>query len=159
MLLKILFVCTHNRCRSILSEAIARQRAGEVIEARSAGSQPAGEVHPLTLKYLAAAGYSTAGLQSRSWDDFASFDPDLVITVCDAAAGEVCPLYLGSALKMHWGLSDPSKLEGDAAAQAAAFNHCINEIERRVELLARLARDGVEGEALRKALEQEGARG
>ncbi|TXS94104.1 arsenate reductase ArsC [Parahaliea maris] len=157
--MKILFVCTHNRCRSILSEAIAQQRAGDVIEARSAGSQPAREVHPLTLKYLAEAGYSTAGLQSQSWEDFAGFAPDLVITVCDAAAGEACPLYLGGALKMHWGLSDPSKIEGDTAAQAAAFNHCIEQVEGRVAILARLARDGVGGAALREALEQEGATG
>jgi arsenate reductase (thioredoxin) len=149
---KILFVCTHNRCRSILSEAIARQRAGDVIDVRSAGSEPAGAVHPLTLKVLAQAGYATEGLQSQSWDDFADFAPDLVITVCDAAAGEACPLYLDGAVKVHWGLADPSKIEGDAEAQAAAFAQCIREIERRVAVLAAAARQQLQGEALRRAL-------
>lgn len=156
--MKILFVCTHNRCRSILSEAITRQRAGAVIEARSAGSQPAGEVHPLSLKYLAEAGYDTQGLQSQSWDEFAEFAPDLVITVCDSAAGEACPLYLGQSLKVHWGLADPSKIEGDSAQQAEAFAKCIVEVERRVAVLEQLARRGLKGAALADALAQEGAK-
>jgi arsenate reductase len=148
----ILFVCTHNRCRSILSEAITRQRAGGVIDARSAGSRPAGEVHPLTLKHLAEAGYSTEGLESQSWNDFADFAPDLVITMCDAAAGEPCPLYLGSAVKVHWGLEDPSGVEGEAALRAAAFADCIARIEGRVALLERCAQQRLRGEALRQAL-------
>ncbi len=156
--MKILFVCSHNRCRSILSEAIARHRAGSVLEARSAGSQPAGQVHPLSLHYLAQAGYATEGLQSQSWDEFADFAPDLVITVCDAAAGEACPLYLGNAIKVHWGLSDPSRIEGDSAEQAAAFSTCIAKIERRVDRLAQLARDGLQGDALRAALAEQGAK-
>ncbi|GAB3291459.1 arsenate reductase ArsC [Parahaliea aestuarii] len=156
--MKILFVCTHNRCRSILSEAIARHRAGAVLDVRSAGSQPAGEVHPLSLHYLAQAGYPTEGLQSQSWDEFADFAPDLVITVCDAAAGEACPLYLGNSMKVHWGLSDPSKIEGNTAEQAAAFSACIAEVERRVDVLAQLACGGLQGDALRTALAEQGAK-
>ena len=86
--MKVLYICTHNRCRSILSEAITNHVAGDVITAKSAGSQPAGEVHPLSLKYLNEAGIPTEGLQSQSWDEFEAFAPDLVITVCDSAAGE-----------------------------------------------------------------------
>ncbi|WP_116368800.1 arsenate reductase ArsC [Parahaliea mediterranea] len=155
--MKILFVCTHNRCRSVLSEAVARHRAGDVLDVRSAGSQPAEVVHPLTLHYLAEAGYPVDGLRSQSWDAFADFAPDLVITVCDATAGEACPLYLGQSLKVHWGLSDPSAMHGDEAAQGAAFRACIDEIERRVAVLAALARDGVQGAALRDALLAQGA--
>lgn len=156
--MKVLFICTHNRCRSILFEAITRHRAGDVIEARSGGSQPAGEVHPLTLRHLEQRGYATEGLRSQSWDDFAEFAPDLVITVCDSAAGETCPLYLGSAPRVHWGLSDPTQLAGDEHQQAAAFEACMAEIERRVAMLRRLAEHpALQGQVLREALLAEGA--
>lgn len=137
--MKILYICTHNRCRSILCEAITRTRAAGLIEARSAGSQPAGEVHPLSLKYLAEAGYDTQNLSSQSWDDFEDFAPDIVITVCDSAAGESCPLWFGRTLKVHWGLEDPSKLQGSEAEIADAFRATIGIIEQRVESLIELA--------------------
>lgn len=154
--MKILFICTHNRCRSILSEAIINQRSNGLIEARSAGSSPAGEVHPATLKYLTQAGYSVDGLQSQSWDDFEDFQPQMVVTVCDAAAGEACPLYFSRTLKVHWGLQDPSKLE-DEAAQADAFAQVIATIEERADALKRLADANVEGDALRVAMRELGA--
>lgn len=137
--MKVLYICTHNRCRSILSEAISNQFGGGTLTARSAGSQPAGEVHPLSLKYLAEAGISTQGLISQSWDELEAFAPDLVITVCDAAAGESCPLWFGNSLKVHWGLSDPSKLEGSEEQLAAAFRATIAEIKQRVEALKAIA--------------------
>lgn len=133
--MKILYICTHNRCRSILSEAISRQAGAGVIEARSAGSQPVGEVHPLSIKYLRAAGYDTADLCSESWDVYEDFAPDLVVTVCDSAAGEVCPAYFGVSKKVHWGLADPSKVEGSEAEVADAFQRCIAEIEVRVAMI------------------------
>lgn len=138
--MKILYVCTHNRCRSILSEAISNHRAGEVLVARSAGSQPAGQVHPLTLRHLAEAGYPTDGLRSKSWDELADFDPDLVLTLCDSAAGEACPLWMGRALKLHWGLPDPSRVQGPPEQVARAFRQTIATIERRVDALAAIAR-------------------
>ena len=92
---KILFVCTHNRCRSVLGEVIANTRHGDVFEAYSAGSAPAGEVHPLTLRYLKARDLPVEGLKSQSWDDFEDEGLDLVITVCDSAANEICPLWMG----------------------------------------------------------------
>ena len=101
----ILYICTHNRCRSILSEAITRQKALGIITAQSAGSEPAGQVHPLTLRYLQEAGYNTQQLSSKSWDTLGEFIPDVVITVCDQAAGESCPLWLGTTPKLHWGLN------------------------------------------------------
>lgn len=135
--MKILYICTHNRCRSILSEAVTNHRAGEHITARSAGSQPAGAVHPLSLRYLDEAGYPTAGLRSQSWDEFEDFAPDVVITLCDSAAGEACPVWFGQVIKLHWGLSDPSKLEPEQAADA--FRQTIAQIEARVDALTRIA--------------------
>jgi len=137
--MKLLYVCTHNRCRSILSEAVTRSRAGSLIDVRSAGSQPEGEVHPLSLKYLQQTGYDIDGLVSESWDVYAGWAPDVVITVCDRAAGEVCPLYLGSAIKLHWGLEDPSALGGTEEEIAAAFLSTIQCIEQRVDQLSTVA--------------------
>lgn len=150
--MKILYICTHNRCRSILSEAITNSLAGNVIQAKSAGSQPAGEVHPLSIKYLNQTGHATDGLMSQSWDEFADFDPDLVVTVCDSAAGESCPLYFGNTLKVHWGLSDPSKVEGDEAQVEQAFLACISEITQRVEKLKQLAQQNLDQQSLKSAL-------
>lgn len=152
--MKILYICTHNRCRSILSEAITNSVAAGLIEARSAGSQPAGEVHPLTLKYLNQAGYATEGLTSQSWHDFTDFKPDIVITVCDSAAGESCPLYFGSSLKVHWGLNDPSKIQADEDQIEQAFLACINEISQRVEKLKLLAKQALPPAELKLALEK-----
>lgn len=137
--MKVLYICTHNRCRSILSEAITNQLAGDVVQAKSAGSQPSGVVHPLSLKYLAQNGFATAGLQSQSWDEFENFQPDLVVTVCDSAANETCPVYFGNSLKLHWGLSDPSKIEGSEDEIEQAFLACIDEISKRVEKLRSIA--------------------
>lgn len=156
--MKILYICTHNRCRSILSEAITNSLAAENIEARSAGSQPVGEVHPLSLKYLAQAGFSTDGLVSQSWHDFEDFHPDLVITVCDSAAGETCPVYFGNSLKVHWGLSDPSKVEGSEAEIEDAFKTCIQEITERVEQLKKIAQQNLDSTNLKHSLAAIGAR-
>jgi protein-tyrosine-phosphatase len=153
---KILYICTHNRCRSILCEAITNASQG-VLEARSAGSQPVSEVHPLSLKYLAERGYNTNGLKSQSWDEFEDYAADLVVTVCDSAAGESCPVYFGNSLKVHWGLEDPSKLDGSEEEKATAFNHTMNIIEKRVERLSELAEQSLSREALKDALATLGA--
>ena len=137
--MKLLYVCTHNRCRSILSEAVTRSRAGAPLDVRSAGSQPVGEVHPLSLKYLRQTGYAVDGLVSESWNAFSDWMPDVVITVCDRAAGEACPLFLSSAIKLHWGLEDPSALRGSEEQIEAAFLSTIKIIERRVDQLVTVA--------------------
>lgn len=155
--MKILYICTHNRCRSILSEAITNQIAGDLIEAKSAGSQPAGKVHPLTLKYLAQTGYAINDLKSQSWGDFEYFQPDVMVTVCDSAAGEACPIYLGNSLKVHWGLSDPSKIEGDEPQIEQAFLACIDEIAQRVQKLKSIAAQNLNKDALKQALAELGA--
>lgn len=156
--MKILYICTHNRCRSILSEAITNKIAGDVIEAKSAGSQPVGAVHPLSLKYLAQSGYPVDNLQSQSWDDFEHFSPDIVVTVCDSAAGETCPIYFGNSLKVHWGLHDPSKVEGDSTQIEQAFLSCIDEITQRVQHLKSIASQNLNQDALKSALADLGAK-
>lgn len=113
--MRVLFMCTANSCRSILSEAMFNHLAPPGFEACSAGSQPSGRVHPRSLATLEQAGIATHGLYSKGSEAFEGAPPDIVITVCDAAAGEACPLYLGAALKAHWGLADPSALDGDEA--------------------------------------------
>lgn len=130
--MKFLFICTHNRCRSILSEAICNHLANGRIQAYSAGSQPVGEVHPLSIKYLREKGINTDGLKSQSWNDFESEQPDVVITVCDSAANEQCPLWFGDCVKVHWGLSDPSKLQGTEKEIREAFFNVMKVIEKRI---------------------------
>ena len=137
--MKILYICTHNRCRSILSEAVTNHLSKGKIEAKSAGSQPVGQVHPLSIKYLAEAGIATQGLTSQSWDEFEEFAPDIVVTVCDSAAGEACPVWFGSTMKVHWGLQDPSKLTGSEEEIADAFRQTIAIITQRVEGLIQVA--------------------
>ena len=131
--MKLLFICTHNRCRSILCEAITSQRGAGLLEATSAGSAPVDAVHPLTLRYLEERGYQTAGLRSQSWHELEAFDPDQVVTVCDSAAGEACPLWMGEVDKIHWGLPDPSRVEGDEEAVRSAFVAVIDRIENKVD--------------------------
>ena len=133
--MKLLFICTHNRCRSILAEAITRAEGGSLIEAASAGSEPSGEVHPLTLHWLQQQGIATANLHSKGWDTLGDFVPDYVITVCDRAAGESCPLWLGATPKIHWGLADPSVNTTDSGKTAAAFISTINTLKLRIQIL------------------------
>ncbi|MCL4128744.1 UNVERIFIED_CONTAM: hypothetical protein GTU68_037696 [Idotea baltica] len=159
--MKILYICTHNRCRSILSEAVTNQmsliQAHGRIQAKSAGSQPAGTVHPLSIQYLQEAGIPAAGLTSQSWDELEAFEPDVVVTVCDSAAGESCPLWFGKSVKVHWGLADPSKIEGSEEQKAEAFRETITEIQQRVADLLALDTEQLTPNELRTALNQLGA--
>ncbi|MHC8352905.1 arsenate reductase ArsC [Pseudomonas sp. RT4P38] len=130
--MKVLFMCTHNSCRSILSEALFNHLAPEVMDAVSSGSFPSGKVNAQALKTLEAAGISTKGLSSKASDAFERSPPDIVITVCDRAAGEACPIFLGPSLKAHWGLADPSVATGSEAEIEAAFQATLAKIEERV---------------------------
>lgn len=129
--MKVLFMCTANSCRSILSEAVFNHLAPQGFEAISSGSFPKGQVLPRSLSTLQAAGISTEGLYSKGNDAFEGSPPDVVITVCDKAAGEACPLYFGPAVKAHWGLEDPSDVKGDDADIQAAFNTTLDIIATR----------------------------
>lgn len=151
--LTLLFVCTHNRCRSVLCEALARHLSQGRIAAFSAGSQPSGIVHPETLHHLQKRGIDTSGLLSESWDAHENLSPNVVITVCDSAAGEQCPLWLGKSVKVHWGLPDPSRAEGSSDDRRHAFDAVITTIEQRLKRLLELDFRGLEtDEALRAAL-------
>ncbi|WP_339471983.1 MULTISPECIES: arsenate reductase ArsC [unclassified Pseudomonas] len=129
--MKVLFMCTANSCRSILSEAVFNHLAPQGFAAISSGSFPKGEVLPRSLSTLQAAGISTEGLYSKGNDAFEGSPPDVVITVCDKAAGEACPLYFGPAVKAHWGLEDPSDVKGNDADIQAAFNTTLDIIAKR----------------------------
>ena len=157
--MKILFICTHNRCRSILSEAIANHLNDPRLEAASAGSQPVGEVHPLSVKYLSEAGIPTQGLKSQSWDELEDFNADVVVTVCDSAAGESCPVWFGKSIKLHWGLEDPSKVEGSEAEVKAEFLKCMTLIEERMKAILNLDLESLKGDELKTALLKLGAQG
>ena len=146
--MKLLYICTHNRCRSILCEAITNHLAQGRITATSAGSAPASAVHPLTLAHLRARGVATEGLHSKSWDEVAEFQPDVVITVCDNAANEACPLWMGTAQKVHWGLPDPSRVAGPDQDIAAAFDRVIDTIEGRIRRLLDVDLAGLDAPAL-----------
>lgn len=133
--MKILFICTHNRCRSILAEAVTNHCSDGQLIAKSAGSQPVGEVHPLSLQYLTEANISTDTLCSQSWHDHESWQADVVITVCDSAAGETCPVWFGKSIKVHWGLVDPSRLEGSDDEIADAFRNTLAILQSRIKKL------------------------
>ena len=132
---KILFVCTHNRCRSVLGEVIANTKHGDVFDAYSAGSAPAGEVHPLTLRYLKARNLPVEGLKSQSWDDFEDEGLDLVITVCDSAASETCPLWMGETPRLHWGMPDPSRVGGSEQEVERAFYDVMDALDTKLSEL------------------------
>ncbi|WP_084191242.1 arsenate reductase ArsC [Algiphilus aromaticivorans] len=135
----VLILCTGNSARSILGEALINHRADGRVSGHSAGSQPKAAPHPLALECLREAGIATEGLHSKSWDAFAEADApplDLVITVCDAAAGESCPLFPGRAARAHWGMPDPPAA-GDETAQRARFAAVREALAARIDELLR----------------------
>jgi arsenate reductase len=136
--MNVLILCTGNSARSILAEALLNARAEGRIRAYSAGSHPRGEAHPLALEVLRTCEIGTEGLRSKSWDEFAAEDAphmDMVITVCDQAAAEACPLWPGAPVKVHWGLPDPAAVEGSEAERLAAFARTFTLLEQRVDLM------------------------
>jgi arsenate reductase len=157
---RVLFLCTGNSARSVLAEATLRAWAGDRFEVFSAGSQPSGTVNPFALAQLAADGIATAGLRSKSWDEFATAAAqpmDLVVTVCDAAAAEVCPVVFGNFLRVHWGQPDPAAVEGNDDARREAFRQAHRIVKMRLRALLALPADIWEDRpALRQALDHIG---
>lgn len=156
--LNVLFLCTHNSARSILAEATLNHLAQGRFKAYSAGSSPREnqQPNPLALQVLNNAGISTEGLHSKSWDEFGKPDSPvmhLVITVCDNAAGEVCPHWPGQPATAHWGYADPSEVEGDEVKKLEAFRQTLLAIRRRLDLLINLP-----PEKLERAMVQQAAR-
>ncbi|MBU1776659.1 MAG: arsenate reductase ArsC, partial [Gammaproteobacteria bacterium] len=136
----VLVLCTGNSARSILGEVLFNALGKGMFKAYSAGSHPAGKVNPGALEWLQANGYSTEGLRSKSWDEFSAPGApefDFVFTVCDNAAGEVCPVWYGSPMTAHWGIPDPAHVEGDEARRAA-FRHAAEQLARRIQLFMSL---------------------
>jgi arsenate reductase len=135
----VLFLCTGNSARSILAEAILNQQGMGRFRAYSAGSHPKGAVHPAALNLLKELGHDTGGLRSKSWDEFSGPDApplDFVFTVCDNAAGEVCPIWPGHPMTAHWGIEDPAAVEADG--QAKAFWNAYQQLQRRIRLFLAL---------------------
>jgi protein-tyrosine-phosphatase len=139
----VLILCTGNSARSILAEALFNHlpMCRGRFHAYSAGSMPVGRVNPVALELLAAHGIATKGYRSKSWDEFVGPEApimDYVITVCDSAAGEQCPLWPGAPVKAHWGIPDPASASGSDEAKRRAFNDAYITLQRRIELFASL---------------------
>lgn len=157
----VLFLCTGNSARSILAEVLMNQLGQGHFAAYSAGSYPRGEVNPLAVEALTRHGYPTNGLRSKSWDEFSGDNAphmDFIFTVCDDAAGEVCPIWPGHPITAHWGFADPSHVEGDDDARLAAFNKTLIEIKHRIELFLSLPLDKIDHLSLQGQLRDMGAR-
>jgi len=130
---RVLFLCTGNSARSILAEALLPHLGGSGYVSFSAGSQPTGIVNPLALETLEAHGVSINDPRSQSWDEFADAEPmDLVVTVCDQAAGETCPAWPGQPRTEHWGIPDPAAVEGAESERKAAFEKAYKELEELI---------------------------
>ncbi len=131
----VLFLCTGNSARSIMAESLLNGRGGGRFVGFSAGSEPKGRVHPLALELLGDRQLPTAGARSKSWDEFAVPGApalDAVITVCDNAAGETCPIWPGHPLTAHWGIADPAAVEGSVTERRAAFRKAFDELDHRI---------------------------
>lgn len=152
--MRVLFMCAANSCRSILSEAMFNHLAPQGFQAISAGSFPRGQVLPRSLMTLQEAGIGIDGLSSKGNDAFEDNPPDIVITVCDKAAAEACPVYFGPAIKAHWGLADPSEVKGDEASVTAAFHATLAHIETRCRAFLALPFARLEPAALKRELDR-----
>lgn len=138
--MNVLFLCTGNSCRSLISEAVFNHLAPAGRHAISAGSQPMGKLNERALALLARKGIPTAGYSSKSWDDL-PLTPDIVVTVCASAAGETCPAYLGPVLRTHWGVEDPSHVAGSDQQIEAAFEQAYAILRARIEAFLALPLD------------------
>jgi arsenate reductase len=155
----VLFLCTGNSARSILAEAYLNAAGRGRFTAYSAGSHPGGNVNPLALELLQKTRIDTTGLRSKSWDEFASPgapELDFVFTVCDNAAGEVCPLWPGQPISAHWGVQDPAAVQGPEELRRKAFVRAFSELSTRINLLLSLPIDKLDRLVLKKKLEEIG---
>ncbi len=153
----VLFLCTGNSARSIIAEVLLNNDGAGRFRAWSAGSHPKGAVHPGALTVLGGLGFETAELRSKSWDEFVLPDApvfDFIITVCDNAAGEMCPVWPGQPLTAHWGIPDPAAVEGEGQHQA--FLDTVKYLRRRIELMLHLPITALESLALKRELAQIG---
>jgi len=157
----VLFLCTGNSARSILAEALLGKLGAPRFRAFSAGSKPVGRVNPFAERELRAMGVDPAPFRSKSWNEFAARDApalDIVITVCDNAAGEVCPVWPGQPVTAHWGFPDPAAIEGDEAAKHRAFAQVAHQLRARIQLLLSLPIDKLDRLALQAQVRAMGGR-
>lgn len=153
--LNVLFLCTHNSARSVLAESILRKEGAGRFRAFSAGSSPRTSVNPMAIEVLDEFGYPTTGLESKSWDAFeAEGAPtmDIVITVCDNAAGETCPIWPGRPVTAHWGIEDPSAVEGSPVDRKRAFVTALRYLRQRIGALVALPTERLDALAMRQEL-------
>jgi arsenate reductase len=153
MTYNVLFLCTGNSARSILAEAILNKVGAGLFRAYSAGSHPRGEVNPIALALLKRLDFDTSQLRSKPWDEFAQPDSpklDFVITVCDSAAGEVCPIWPGQPMTAHWGMPDPAAVEGTPIEIALAFAETYRMLNNRLSAFAHLKIAGLDRLSLQK---------
>lgn len=158
----VLFICTGNSSRSLMAEAVLNQLGKGRFRAFSAGSQPAGQPHPMTLELLQRNRYDTSALRSKSWDEFAQPGApamDFVLTVCDKAAGEVCPVWPGQPISAHWGVEDPAAATGPEDKRRQAFNDALLVLSRRIAIFLALPLDKLDRLALQKELGRIGLTG
>lgn len=154
----VLILCTGNSARSILGEVLFNTLGKGKFRAWSAGSKPAGRVNPGAVEWLQNHGHSMEGLRSKSWDEFSAAGApefDFIFTVCDNAAGEACPLWLGHPATAHWGIPDPAHVEGDEARRAA-FNKAAEQLARRIQLFMALPIDKLDTLVLKEKLTEIG---
>jgi arsenate reductase len=155
----VLFLCTGNSTRSILAESILRKNGGGRFNAYSAGSHPRGRVNPLALKTLEAYGYPVDGFRSKSWEEFTTPDApklDFVFTVCDSAAGETCPVWLGLPMAGHWDIEDPAAVEGTDLEKERAFNQAFLYLKNRIAVFIALPIGSLDQLSLAKRLKEIG---
>ena len=160
--MNVLFLCTGNSARSILAEAYLNSAGRGRFTAHSAGSHPAGKVNPFALELLEKNRLSTDGLRSKSWDEFARPGApklDFVFTVCDAAAGETCPIWPGQPITAHWGVADPAAIAGTEQEKRKAFLRAFTELSTRINLLLSLPLDKLDRLALKRKLDEIGKTG
>jgi len=158
-ILNVLFLCTGNSARSIMAEAYLNAAGKGRFAAHSAGSHPIGEVNRFALELLRKQRIDTAALRSKSWDEFARPEApklDFVFTVCDQAAGEVCPIWPGQPMTAHWGVNDPAAVKGDEETKRKAFFRAYNELTTRISLFLSLPIDKLDRLALQKRLDDIG---
>jgi arsenate reductase len=155
----VLFLCTGNSARSILAEALIGRLGEGRFRGYSAGSHPKGAVHPLALELLQSLGYSTEGYRSKGWEEFARPGApklDFVFTVCDDAAGEICPVWPGSPVTAHWGVPDPAAAEGDDIARKRAFVSAYRMLEKRIGLFTSLRIEELDRLTLKRKVDEIG---